>query len=106
LLVYYHRQTRPKKKQRRFARLASADRRLVRVLSGILRLAVALDRGHSQLVKRVRCVISPERVDLLIDGPGDLELELWAARAKLKPLARVLGCSMTLERAGSIPRAA
>ena len=87
-------------------RIATADQRIVRLLSGMLRLVVALDRGHSQLVKRLRCSISPARVDVLIDGPGDLELELWAAREKLKPLSRALRSAMTIERAGQIPHAA
>jgi exopolyphosphatase/guanosine-5'-triphosphate,3'-diphosphate pyrophosphatase len=106
LLVYYHRQTRPKKQHRRLSKLSPQDLRLVKVLSAILRLVVALDRGHSQLVKRVRCAVTSSRLDIAIDGPGDLELELWAAREKLKPLSRALKMPITIERAGTISRAA
>jgi exopolyphosphatase/guanosine-5'-triphosphate,3'-diphosphate pyrophosphatase len=98
LLVFYHRQERPKKNHDRLVHLTSEQQRLVKVLSGILRLAVALDRGHSQLVKRLRCYIFPTRVDVVIDGPGDLELELLAARDKLEPLARALKREVAIDR--------
>jgi len=71
---------------------------LVKVLSGMLRLAVALDRGHSQLVKRLRCYVFPTRLDIVVDGPGDLELELLAARDKIEPLARALKREVTIDR--------
>jgi exopolyphosphatase/guanosine-5'-triphosphate,3'-diphosphate pyrophosphatase len=98
LIVFYHRQERPKKSHERMAHLDSEEQRLVKVLSGILRLAVALDRGHSQLVKRLRCYVFPERVDIVVDGPGDLELELLAARDKLEPLMRALRRELTIDR--------
>jgi exopolyphosphatase/guanosine-5'-triphosphate,3'-diphosphate pyrophosphatase len=98
LLVLYHRGERPKKLHERIARLGAEQQRLVKVLSAILRLAVALDRGHSQLVKRLRCYIFPTRLDIVVDGPGDLELELLAARDKLEPLARALRREITIDR--------
>lgn len=98
LLVFYHRQERPKKSHDRLAHLTTEQRRQLKVLSGMLRLAVALDRGHSQLVKRLRCYVFPTRVDIVIDGPGDLELELLAARDKLDPLSRALGRELAVDR--------
>jgi exopolyphosphatase/guanosine-5'-triphosphate,3'-diphosphate pyrophosphatase len=98
LLVFYHRQERPKKSHDRLLHLTSEQQRLVKVLSGMLRLAVALDRGHSQLVKRLRCYVFPTRVDVVIDGPGDLELELLAARDKIEPLARALKREIGIDR--------
>ena len=98
LIVFYHRQERPKNSHDRLARLEPEEQRLVKVLSGMLRLAVALDRGHSQLVKRLRCYVFPTRIDVIVDGPGDLELELLAARDKLEPLARALKHTVTIDR--------
>ena len=98
LLVFYHRQERPKKNHDRLLHLNHDQQRLIKVLSGMLRLAVALDRGHSQLVKRLRCYVFPTRVDIVVDGPGDLELELIAARDKLEPLARALKRELSIER--------
>jgi exopolyphosphatase/guanosine-5'-triphosphate,3'-diphosphate pyrophosphatase len=98
LIVLYHRQERPKKSHARLLHRNAEQQRLIKVVSGILRLAVALDRGHSQLVKRLRCYLFPTRIDIIVDGPGDLELELLAARDKLDPLARALARELTIER--------
>jgi hypothetical protein len=78
--------------------LAAGQERIVEMLAGMLRLAVALDRGHSQLVKRVFCRVVDSRIEFTIDGPGDLALELWAAQCKVKPLARALHRKITFER--------
>jgi exopolyphosphatase/guanosine-5'-triphosphate,3'-diphosphate pyrophosphatase len=91
LLVRYHRGPPPKKKHRGMHGVGRAQRRAVRLLSGILRIAVALDRGQTQVVKRVTGKRTKGTLDLVVAGIGDLELELWAARRKTKPLADVLG---------------
>jgi exopolyphosphatase/guanosine-5'-triphosphate,3'-diphosphate pyrophosphatase len=103
LLVYYHRGPRPKIKHERIKKLEALDQRRVATLSALLRLAVALDRGHAQLVKRLHCSFEAKRLTITVDGPGDLALELWAARGKLKPLARVLGLKVSIERAVAPP---
>jgi exopolyphosphatase/guanosine-5'-triphosphate,3'-diphosphate pyrophosphatase len=64
---------------------------LVRVLSGMLRISVALDRGHTQVVKRLSAKRTNGSLELVVGGVGDLELELWAARRKIAPLAQALG---------------
>jgi hypothetical protein len=76
------------------------------VLSGILRLAVALDRGHSQLVRRLHVEHHGLELRIVIDGPGDLLLELWAARGKLEPLAKALNRPIMVERVILAPSAA
>jgi exopolyphosphatase/guanosine-5'-triphosphate,3'-diphosphate pyrophosphatase len=99
LLVLYHRGPRPKSRHRRLQTLDSTGQARVAALSGLLRLAVALDRGHAQLVKRIHCVREGERLAISVDGPGDLTLELWAAGGKLKPLSLALGVRVSIERA-------
>jgi exopolyphosphatase / guanosine-5'-triphosphate,3'-diphosphate pyrophosphatase len=106
LVALYHRGPRPKRKDKRLARLPRAEQSRVIVLSAILRLAVALDRGHSQLVRRLHLDPHKRELRIVIDGPGDLALELWAGRAKLEPLAKALGRSVTLERAALGPSTA
>src|SRR2546425_5219376 len=49
----YHRRAFPKKSHPNFARLDRGERRLVRRLAGILRVADGLDRTHGQLIERV-----------------------------------------------------
>jgi hypothetical protein len=59
---------------------------------------VALDRGDTQVVKAVRLRESNGKLELLIAGDRDLELELWAARRKLKPLSRALRAGIAVRR--------
>jgi exopolyphosphatase/guanosine-5'-triphosphate,3'-diphosphate pyrophosphatase len=106
LLALYHRGSRPKKKSGKMQKLSEADQHAVFVLSAILRLAVALDRGHSQLVRRLHVESRGQELRIVIDGPGDLLLELWAARGKLEPLAKALDKLVTVERAALAPSAA
>jgi exopolyphosphatase/guanosine-5'-triphosphate,3'-diphosphate pyrophosphatase len=106
LIALYHRGPRPKKKSRKLAALAAHDARAVILLSAILRLAVALDRGHSQLVRRLHVEGRKRELRIVIDGPGDLLLELWAGRGKLEPLAKALGRPIRLERVALAPSAA
>jgi hypothetical protein len=51
-------------------------------LSAILRLADSLDRTHANLVRAVRCTITPKTIELRLETDDDPELELWAARRK------------------------
>lgn len=106
LIALYHRGPRPRRKDRRLARLPRAEQRRVSVLAGVLRLAVALDRGHSQLVRRLRVEAHEGELAVMIDGPGDLALELWAGRDKLEPLAKALGHPLTLARVALGPASA
>jgi len=106
LVVRYQRGARPSKKSSKLSALPARERRGVIVLSAILRLAVALDRGHSQLVRRLLVEQRKKQLRIVIDGPGDLLLELWAGRGKLEPLAKALGRSVMLERVALGPSAA
>jgi exopolyphosphatase/guanosine-5'-triphosphate,3'-diphosphate pyrophosphatase len=107
LIALYHRGSRPKtKKGGKLDALSPHDQHSVTVLSAILRLAVALDRGHSQLVRRLHVEERKKELRIVIDGPGDLLLELWAGRGKLEPLAKALKRSIMLERVALAPSAA
>ena len=106
LIALYHRGSRPRKKSSKLEALPEREQDSVVVLSGILRLAVALDRGHSQLVRRLHVEVRKKELRIIIDGPGDLLLELWAGRGKLEPLAKALDRSIMLERVALTPSAA
>ncbi|HMJ14678.1 MAG TPA: Ppx/GppA phosphatase family protein [Polyangiaceae bacterium] len=90
LLVLYHRKAPPRSQDARLRRLSLEERRKLRILSGILRIAVSLDRGRSQVVKRLRADTIDGKLELRVAGVGDLELEIWAASSKTSPLARAL----------------
>ncbi|HEY8546205.1 MAG TPA: Ppx/GppA phosphatase family protein [Acidimicrobiales bacterium] len=131
----YHRKSPPAKRHDAFAALPPEDQRRVQLLSGLLRIAVGLDRNHAGRVVDVRCTVGDRpagegsvtgggagdaadqgrRVDdggapLLIEAvprDGDApDLEVFSARQRSEPLADALGRPVTVEAAGATPAAA
>ncbi len=96
----YHRKSHPSEKHAEFAALSKDDRQLVRLLAGILRLAIGLDRRHAATVTSVRALIDRESKMLTIEPVGeeaaDLDLELYAARERSRLLAAALDVSIQI----------
>lgn len=94
LVARYHRKSAPRKKHPEFAALDRTDQRRVRVLAGILRVAVGLDRNHGA---RVQSVTAREGTGgaLTVEvtpAPGqDVSLELYAANGRADLMAEALG---------------
>jgi len=82
LAARHHRKVEPKRGRGLMRLLSKGDRRRVRYLAAILRIADALDRTHARLVRAVRCSVAARTVEIRIDADGDPELEIWAARRK------------------------
>ncbi len=89
LVARYHRGSRPKKKHDDFHVLGEEDRRRVAAAAAILRLALALDRTHQQKVKDVRALIAGNSIEITVDAEGNAEVDLWAARSKVKLFEQV-----------------
>ena len=89
-VVRYHRRAKPKKKHGKFKRLSRRHQQVVRALSGLLRIAIGLDRSQSQLVEKVSCEIAEKTLEMVVFGRGDLAVELWAAVGDRAVLAAVL----------------
>jgi exopolyphosphatase/guanosine-5'-triphosphate,3'-diphosphate pyrophosphatase len=81
-IARYHRRATPKKTHENFARLRPRDRRQVRILSGILRVADGLDRTHTQRVKSVRVRVSDGFVRFLLQARSFPQVEVWDAYRK------------------------
>ena len=93
LISRYHRRSGPRRKHPEFAALSAADQAVVRRLSGILRVADGLDRGHSASVKLVDVELAPEALRLRLtaaDQGSDLGLECWGGSRKADVLAKLL----------------
>jgi exopolyphosphatase/guanosine-5'-triphosphate,3'-diphosphate pyrophosphatase len=100
LISRYHRKRGPTKKHAEFAKLTPSDQETVRRVSGILRVADGLDRGHTAAVDRV--IVSLERGKCVIRACPrvrdiDVSLEVWGAQRKSDVLARQLGCDVVIE---------
>jgi exopolyphosphatase/guanosine-5'-triphosphate,3'-diphosphate pyrophosphatase len=94
LVSRYHRKRGPSRRHEEFAALDPDDQQIVRRLSGLLRVADGLDRGHTASVDRLtvtllddRCVI---RAYPRLQG-ADLSLEVWGADRKKDVLEKGLG---------------
>lgn len=81
-IARYHRKSPPKKKHEGYSRLAEPDRVVVCRLGGILRLADGLDRRRNGLVDRIRCDLTDGGFRLLLEGTGDLSVEVFAGTEK------------------------
>jgi exopolyphosphatase/guanosine-5'-triphosphate,3'-diphosphate pyrophosphatase len=89
-IARYHRKNTPKKKHFHYSKLPDNHRKMVKQLSAILRLAVALDRRQIGAIKQIECCYDPEyrKLHLLLIPTypdDDCALELWSLDYK-KPV--------------------
>lgn len=100
LVARYHRKSEPKPKHAEYASLDPSDQHLVRVLAGLLRVAIGLDRNHAARVAHVAVVEGGGSVLIHATpaGTDDIDLELYAARARADLLEAVLGVPVEIER--------
>jgi exopolyphosphatase/guanosine-5'-triphosphate,3'-diphosphate pyrophosphatase len=103
LVSRYHRRTGPRRRHPELAALPQKDQDVVRRLSGILRVADGLDRGHSAAVETVAARLEPKALTLTVT-PGsagaDLGLECWGASRKADVLAKLLERDVVVKAAG------
>jgi exopolyphosphatase/guanosine-5'-triphosphate,3'-diphosphate pyrophosphatase len=106
LVARYHRKSTPKARHPEFARLSDKDKQAVRVMAGLLRIAIALDRSRQGIVKAVRVRTARPRVGqgkLVIQadaGDDDPALELYTAEQRKALLEEALGVEVQLVRVG------
>lgn len=95
----YHRGPTPKEHRHpTLAALKPWQRRAIRQLAALLRLADALDRTHASRVDEIYCAIRRNRVTLEVISRYDVELELEAARERGRYLQKVFGCRLRLRQ--------
>ena len=93
----YHRRALPKNTHENFGRLDKDDRRLVRRLAGILRVADGLDRTHAQLVAGVACHVSGGRARIEVKAGHNPKVELWDAERKAALFEEAFAARLALE---------
>ena len=87
-----HRKQIPKQTDPELQALPAAERRTVRGLAAIVRIADALDRTRFGVVRTLRVQRHGGRLTIGIDsGTENAELELWAAERRVDLLARLVG---------------
>jgi exopolyphosphatase/guanosine-5'-triphosphate,3'-diphosphate pyrophosphatase len=80
-----------------YSQLKPSHRRAVDVLSGILRIANGLERGHRQNVQSITARLEPERIVLEALTQIEPDIELWAACGLKEWLEEVLGKPVVIE---------
>jgi len=97
----YHRKAPPGEKHRHYAELEADDRRVVRVLAAVLRVADALDVRHVDAVDHLWCKTDPDRLIIGCRARENLEIERVAAGRKGRLLEQILERKLVLVRAES-----
>ncbi len=92
VVARYHRKSLPTEKHNEFADLGPEDQQRVRVLAGILRVAIGLDRRHAGSVGLVRVVVDGDRVVIepVVDKDADVTVEIYAANERSTLLGEAL----------------
>ncbi len=92
LVARYHRKSEPRLKHAEFAAVDERDQHLVRVLAGLLRVAIGLDRNHGGRVAEVTVLDEGDRLVLqpVAADQADISLERYAAHQRKDLLEAVL----------------
>ena len=96
LVARYHRKSEPRKSHPEFMALRLDERRRVRVMAGLLRVGIALDRTYRRAVERVSASVTDDAlmVDLEVAEGISVEIERFSARSRAGLLADALGRSV------------
>lgn len=101
----YHRRSHPSvRKHPEFAGLGKADQRRVRILAGLLRVAIGLDRGHNQAVSEIHIDNGGKGLEIRVkpsSPDSDLSLEVFAAQERSHLLAAALDVPVRISASGT-----
>jgi exopolyphosphatase/guanosine-5'-triphosphate,3'-diphosphate pyrophosphatase len=90
-LCRYHRKSLPQVAHEGFQMLDPESRRVVVLLTPLLRLAVALDQSQEQRVERVVAFIRERAVELELHSSRDTDIEQWHAQQVADVFREVYG---------------
>ncbi len=91
LVARYHRRAAPDIQQWRFAALDKKEQQAIRILSGIIRLADALDFSHKAAINKVKVTINKHSVHLLVHCQDDCQAEILRIDQKKELFCQVFG---------------
>jgi len=97
-LVRYHGKATPEPHHRLYRSLAPSDRQRVRQLAGLLRIAVALDAGRAQAVRRVETQLLHNTIWLRVVAAADVHVDLSELRRKGRFFEREFSVRLQLGR--------
>lgn len=95
-VVRYHRAERPSPSHTGYASLPRSERTIVLKLSALLRIADALDRGHSQHIQDFDIELSRDTLFLRSKGTHDITLERLALEEKADMFEDIFGYKLIM----------
>ncbi|MCE1165196.1 MAG: HD domain-containing protein, partial [Bacteroidetes bacterium] len=98
-IARYHRKSHPKQKHTDYYKLSALNKRRVRMLAGILRIADGLDRGHNAVIEKIEISVSaPEyKIKTFPRDGADPSLEIWGADMRKGLFEEAFGYSVVIE---------
>jgi exopolyphosphatase/guanosine-5'-triphosphate,3'-diphosphate pyrophosphatase len=99
----YHRLSEPKRDHPGYAKLSREDRRLVRALAGILRVADGLDRTHTQSVRAVDLRVEDACIVFGARCENECGVDIWGAERKASLFEKVFGLRTRFECNEAVP---
>ena len=98
LAARYQRKALPRMSHAEFAACSAADRERVRLLAGILRVAIALDRTRSNAVQSLEVAVGDKLRIACRTAPGaDATVELYTANQRSELLSAACGLAVRVE---------
>jgi exopolyphosphatase/guanosine-5'-triphosphate,3'-diphosphate pyrophosphatase len=95
-LCRYHRKSLPGTQHSSYKQLSAPEKKSVRYLTPLLRLADSLDRTHQQRVRSVEARSGPDGVTLYLESSENTDLEIWAAQQVSDAFRQTFGRALTL----------
>lgn len=95
----YHRRSTPKSRHKHYDKLPKSEKKRVKKLSAILRIADGLDRSHYQNVQGMTIEKTSDQVTINIKTESDPQLEIWGAMRKNGLFEEVTGRSLSIKEA-------
>ncbi len=95
----YHRKSHPKQKHADYYKLPALNKRKVRMLAGILRIADGLDRGHNSVIEKLEISLTDSvyRIKTKARAGADPTLEIWGADMRKGLFEEAFGYSVVIE---------
>jgi exopolyphosphatase/guanosine-5'-triphosphate,3'-diphosphate pyrophosphatase len=102
-IARYHRGEVPRRKHKNFRQLAADDRRKVRRLAAILRVAGGLDRSNSQQVEGLSVLNHGGITEIRVRAKQYPDVDIWGARRRVELFNKVFHTELKIEWDESAP---
>ncbi|MBL7999146.1 MAG: Ppx/GppA family phosphatase [Candidatus Kapabacteria bacterium] len=99
-IARYHRKSHPKKKHYEFMRLPESTRRVILVLSAILRIAEGFDRRRNQCVESLRVTHNGSSITMMILNKEKMpypDIEMWGAERRKTLMEEIFSTKVVIE---------